>query len=97
MKGLGKKTAGALDWSGEQSTIWTGVVSRVQLGASLALCLEMPTAKLHPEVVQGNAGWKLGLIEGAGGLTALPRSTGTCQAELLSFLTGTRRRVQLKS
>lgn len=66
----------------------TGLESRAQ-----ALCLEMPIAKLHPEVAQGNAGLKQGLIEGAG-VTALPQSTGknTQQGELLSFPTVTRRR-----
>lgn len=61
------------------------------MGGSLALCLEMPTAKLHPEVAQGNAGLKLGLTEGRWS-DSPPRSTGTHQAELLSFPIGTRRR-----
>lgn len=48
-------------------------------------------AKLHPEVAQGNAGLKRGLMEGAG-VTALPGSTGTHQAEVLSCPIGTRRK-----
>lgn len=50
------------------------MVSRAQVGASLALCLEIPKAKLHPEVAWGNAGLKLGLTEGALGHTRLSSS-----------------------